>query len=363
MREAPGINLLEQVSLTNLSEVWRGRRVSDGAAVAVKFAVSAAAAANLASEAEIATDLVRAGLEGIVPARYVAAREPHLVLPWMGGRTLRHVINEIRTENDRARACRILLHVIVRTAAVHRQGFLHGDLKPENILIDSKFLPWLTDFGMARLIQGERLENKVSLSMSATAESWGGTLPYLPPEGLQGDPPSLTGDVYAIGVMLHEILMGRRPDRAMSPEALRSYLPWEVVDLLVESLAWSKADRIPDASRMRDRVRPFEEELGYTGIDRIVHRLVRRSTVGFAAFFILLRFFCVYALLSAYVGSVVLAIAWRAPVFLCVPALFAFLHFVVRWEGPETGEEAALRRSGQVRSAGRFSPPGPARSA
>lgn len=351
MRQAPGIDLQEQVSLTNLSEVWRGRRVSDGAPVAVKFAATAASAANLASEARIASDLVGAGLKGVVPATYVASPEPHLVLPWMGGRTLRHVIDEIRTEDDRARACRILLHVIVNTAAVHREGFLHGDLKPENILIGSKFLPWLTDFGMARLIHGERLENHVSLSMSATADSWGGTLPYLPPEGLQGDPPSFAGDVYAIGVMLHEILMGRRPERAMSPEVLRSYLPWEVVDLLVESLAWSKADRIPDAPALRARVEPFEEELGYTGIDRLVHRLVRRSTVGFAAFFILFRYLWVLLLLSTYVGSVVLAIAWRAPDFLCVPALFSILHLVVRWEGPETREEAALRRSGQVRTA------------
>lgn len=350
MREAPGIILQEQISVTNLSEVWRGCRISNGAAVAVKFAKSASAAANLASEGEIATELVRAGIKGVVPARYAASPEPHLVLPWISGRTLRHVIDDIDSENERARACRILLHVMVNTAAVHREGFLHGDLKPENILIDSEFLPWLTDFGMARLIHGERLENQVSLSMSATADTWGGTLPYLPPEGLQGDPPSLAGDVYAIGVMLHEILMGRRPDRATSPEALRSHLPWEVVDLLVESLAWSKADRIPDAPHLRARVKPFQEEIGYTGAKRIVHRLIRRSAFAFAAFFIVFRFAWVLALLSTYVGSVVLAIIWRSPLFLCVPGLFAMLHFVVRWEGPETNDEVALRRSGQVKS-------------
>lgn len=350
MRQAPGIDLEQQISLTNLSEVWRGTRRSDGAQVAVKFATTAVSAENLASEAEIATKLARAGVQGVVPARYVSSPEPHLVLPWKSHGTLRDVMDKIRNEDQRARACRILLHVMVNTAAVHRSGFLHGDLKPENILIDEESLPWLTDFGMARVIHGARLDTQVSLSMSVTAEAWGGTLPYLPPEGLQGDPPSLSGDVYAIGVMLHEILMGRRPDRAASPEALRAHLPWEVVDFLVESLAWSKADRIPDVPRQRARIRPFQEEIGYTGLARIVHRLFRRSRFGVAALCILFRFLWVLALLATYVGSVALAIAWRAPILLAVLVPFALLHLVVRWEGPETVEESKLRRTGGVKS-------------
>ncbi|KAF0242737.1 MAG: serine/threonine protein [Planctomycetota bacterium] len=350
MREAPGIELLEQVSVTNLSEVWRGRSVSFGAPVAVKFAAGPASAASLSAEAEIASRLVSRGLTGIVPAHFVAYPEPHLVLPWMGGRTLRHIIDGIRTEDDRGRACRILMHVMVNTAAVHREGVLHGDLKPENILIGEGYLPWLTDFGMARLIHTARLDNQVSRSLDTTGEAWGGTLPYLPPEGLHGDPPSLSWDVYAIGVMLHEVLMDRRPDRAASPEALRAYLPWEMVDLLVASLAWSPADRLPDMPRFCDRLRPYQEELALTGIARIGIRIQRRCMVGVGAFFILYRHLCALALLATYAGIVVLAVLWRAPIVLLCFLPFVILHFVVRWEGPETNEEAALRKSGQVKS-------------
>jgi serine/threonine protein kinase len=350
MREAPGIQLEKQISVTNLSEVWRGTRVVDGAKVAVKFAIGPAAAAGLSSEAEIASRLVALDLEGIVPAEYFPSPEPHLVMPWKGGMTLRDIINGIKTEDQRGRACRILMHVMVNTAAVHREGVLHGDLKPENILIGEGYLPWLTDFGMARRIHDARLDDQVSQSLSKTAEAWGGTLPYLPPEGLHGDPPALSWDVYAIGVMLHEVLMDRRPDRAASPEALRAHLPWEMVDLLVASLAWSPADRLPDMPRFCDRLRPYQEELALTGIARLGLRIQRRSMFAVAAFFILYRHLCALALLTTYIGLVVLAILWREPVVLAALLPFLLLHVFVRWEGPETLEEAALRRRGEVRT-------------
>jgi serine/threonine protein kinase len=349
MRQAPGIRLLERISVTNLSEVWSGRRESDGAAVAVKFPAGATSAADLAVEAEVAGRLVSAGLRGVVPALYSATPEPHIVMPWIGGSTLRDIINTIRTEDDRGRACRILMHVMVNTRAVHREGVLHGDLKPENILIGEGYLPWLTDFGMARLIHDARLESPVSRSLDTTGEAWGGTLPYMPPEGLHGDPPTLSWDVYAIGVMLHEILMDRRPDRAASPEALRAHLPWELVDLLVATLAWSPADRLADMERFCDRLRPYQEELALTGIPRLVTRMLRRSTVAAAAFFILYRHACVLALLTFYAAVPVFAILWRAPVVLLAWLPFILLHAVIRWEGPETRREALLRKRGHVK--------------
>lgn len=352
MRTAPGIELEEQVSVTNLSEVWRGRRVAGGAPVAVKFAVTRESAEQLQAEAETATQLVRSGVDAVVPAEFAAFPEAHIVFPWKGRRTFRHVIDGIRTGNDRGRACRILLNVIRAVAAVHRAGYLHGDLKPENILIDEDYGEWLIDFGMARVIRSARLESHVSNSMSGKDVAWGGTLPYLPPEGLHGESPDLSWDVYAIGVMLHEVLLGKRPDRAASPEALRSLLPFELVGLLVDCLAWSPADRIPNVPQLVARLEPFREELAYLGIARVVHRVARRCKIGLAVFFILYRHLCALALLATYIGSVLLAVAYRDPVWLVILVPFVLLHLVVRWEGPETSAEAALRRSGQVRTSG-----------
>lgn len=342
----PVIALEAQVSRTNLSEVWRGRRRSDGAAVAVKFALSPQAAAALAPEADTVAALLNCGVPGIVPAEFSAAPVPHLVLPWKGPRTFRDVLDEARSGDARARAAALFVQVAHSVAAVQREGFMHGDLKPENILVDEAGVPWLTDFGMARAIHLARLDSRVSLSMGGGDAGWGGTLYYLPPEGLQGDPPTPSWDVYALGVILHEVLLGTRPDRAATPDSLRATLPASVVDLLLGALAFAPADRFPTAAAFAWFLEPLRVELTRTGVARIASRLRRLSLAGLAAFFVALRYASVAALLSVYA-----ALLWSMrtePIacFAFVP--FAIFHYVVRWEGPESPDEAQLRKQGDV---------------
>lgn len=342
----PFIALDELVSRTNLSEVWRGKRRSGGADVAVKFATSPEAAAALESEAATVGALQQNGVPGIVPAEFVATPVPHLVLPWKGNRTFRGVLDAIRTGDDRGRAVGLLCRVVQTVAAVQREGFLHGDLKPENILVDEAGYPWLIDFGMARAIHRARLDSRVSRSMDGGDGGWGGTLHYMPPEGLQGEPPAPNWDVYAIGVMLHEVLLGVRPDRASTPESLRAVLPGDVVDLLLKTLAWAPADRVPSVRVLLYLLDPIRDELTRTGLSRVASRLRRLATAGLAAFFVALRYMSVFALLAAY-AAILVGTFYEPAVFLAL-CPFAIFHFVVRWEGPETDDEARLRRQGGV---------------
>lgn len=363
----PGIALEERISRTNLSEVWRGRRRSDGQEVAVKFALTEAAAATLEPEAAIVRELGNEGeaisvkvppselrrskremvvralrVEGIVPAEFAAGPVPHIVMPWMGRRTFRDMLNDIRDGDSRSAAASTLYEVVRIVAMVHRRGFMHGDLKPENILLDDAGRPWLTDFGMARAIHVARLDTRVSRSLGEGEGAWGGTLHYLPPEGIQGDPPAFSWDVYAIGVMLHEVLLGKRPDRAASPESLRATLPESVLEVLLQALAWSPADRIPNVPRLLADLEPLRKELTLVGGARVVHGLGRAALRALAAFFVVYRYASVLAILLLYGFIVVWALKghWGA-LLAFLPAYF--LHQKISWEGPETGDESRDR--------------------
>ncbi len=341
--ELPGLELHELVARTNLNEVWHGVR-SEGSPCAVKLALTDTGSDAFRQEARIVEALRDARVGGVCPAEFRESPVPHLVLPWKGGRTFR---DALESKAARGLLMATFLEVVETVARAHREGFLHGDLKPENILIDERGRPWLTDFGMARAIRTARLDSHVSLSMSESEQGWGGTVHYLPPEGLQGEAPAPEWDVYALGVMLHEILLGRRPDRAATPEQLKSELPAEVVDVLLDALAYAPSDRIRNARALKKALDELGDELTATGLDRGVRRVWRFCAVGLAAFFVALRYGAVTALAASYVGILVAAVAVNpAALIIFMPVLM--LHAVIRWEGPETAEEAANRMSDRV---------------
>lgn len=343
----PEVELLELRVRTNLNEVWRGLRRGSDQPVAVKLSLTPAGSDALRQEEQIVQALLRAGVGGVVPAEFRNDPVPHLILPWKGGRTFRQALDEDRSADGRGRNVRIFLQVVRMVAQAHQQGFLHGDLKPENVLLDEQGRPWLTDFGMARAIRSARLESHVSMSMSESAGGWGGTLHYLSPEGLQGETPTAAWDVYALGVMLHEILLGHRPDRAATPEQLKSVLSEEVVEVLIKALAYSSKDRLPTASVLLSRLNEIGAELTATGPLRWGFRLRRFLVVGLAAFFVALRYGTVAFLLATYLGILVATFAVHPACLLAYVPVVLF-HLYVRWEGPETISEAKLRQSRAV---------------
>lgn len=115
-----------------------------------------------------------------------------------------------------ARVARALEHA-------HRQGIVHRDIKPANVLVHlAGNQVKLTDFGTARMMDNSRTRTGVML----------GTPAYMAPEQLAGAPADALGDVYALGVLLFELLTGRRPHEAASlGELLRQVASQAAPDL------------------------------------------------------------------------------------------------------------------------------------
>jgi TolB-like protein/Tfp pilus assembly protein PilF len=89
----------------------------------------------------------------------------------------------------------------------HERGVVHRDLKPSNVMVGPKGRVKVLDFGLAKLLRSEDIVETVSVSAAGT---WSGTLPYMPPEQLDGESVDARGDLYALGAILYEMATGRR---------------------------------------------------------------------------------------------------------------------------------------------------------
>jgi serine/threonine protein kinase len=155
-------------------------------------------------------------------------------------------------------ASRLLGQIASALDYAHQHGVLHRDVKSSNVLLDSENNAYLTDFGIAKMIEG---------ASELTGSGIIGTPQYMSPEQCQGRK-DLTGatDVYSLGVMLYEMLTGRTPYQAETPLAvihmqitgsplpppssLRSDLSEDIEAVILKALAQEPKDRWPTCGAM-----------------------------------------------------------------------------------------------------------------
>ena len=141
----------------------------------------------------------------------------YIVMEYLKGRTLTQVLRADGVLQP-ARACRIMRQVCASLADAHAAGIIHRDLKPDNIFLteigSDKDWVKVLDFGVAKLADSEGAGTLTQTGMIF------GTPKYMSPEQAEGRPIDYRADIYAIGVVLYELLVGRPPFVADTPVGL-----------------------------------------------------------------------------------------------------------------------------------------------
>src|ERR1700689_5886955 len=136
----------------------------------------------------------------------------YMVMEWVEGRLLRKILDE-KKKFPPERAIKVTLAVCDALEYIHAHGIVHRDLKPENIMVDPEDHIKLIDFGIAGQAGARRLTfAKLSQVM--------GTPEYISPEQVKGKRGDARSEVYALGVMLYEMLTGKAPFQGPNPFAV-----------------------------------------------------------------------------------------------------------------------------------------------
>ncbi|NNC78175.1 MAG: protein kinase [Woeseiaceae bacterium] len=177
-----------------------------------------------------------------------------ITMDFVEGESLKHVLN-LENTVELERALSIAADLADALAEAHRAGVVHRDVKPANVLIGSD-RAYLTDFGIARSIDSDGLTRVGEVV---------GTLDYLSPEQARGGKIDGRTDIYALGLLLYEMLTGKRPfsgetaeevlaQRTLaSPKELTASIktiPANIRPILTRCLAVDPADRYQDASQL-----------------------------------------------------------------------------------------------------------------
>ena len=182
-----------------------------------------------------------------------------LVLEYLEGKTLRALLNE--RDLSWAEAVDIGAQVASALAAAHERDVVHRDLKPENVMVLEDGTTKVMDFGIAKVL--EHAQGKSTQSL--------GTLQYMSPEQIDAGPIDGRTDLYALGLLLYEMLTGKPPFRSASPRELLNLqctaeppalsedveAPAGIVDLVFELLAKSRDDRPQSADDVLAALAPF----------------------------------------------------------------------------------------------------------
>ena len=186
-----------RIGAGGMGTVYRARDIGLDRVVAIKTldGVSAAGLAQLRREAQAMAASAHPGVAQVHSLETWRGR-PLLVMEHLDGGTLAARLG--RGPLAPGEAVRMVTAVAEALDALHAAGYRHGDVKPSNIGLTATASVKLLDFGLAEITGGGR-------------PLGGGTVAYLSPEALAGRPAGAADDVWALGVVLHEMVAGRRP--------------------------------------------------------------------------------------------------------------------------------------------------------
>ena len=185
----------------------------------------------------------------------------YIVMEFVDGVNLRDIIHDGKMEP--AQALKIVPPICEALQYAHEKGIVHRDIKPENLLIDRDGRVKIADFGIASLI-GANDENS-------------GTPPYMAPEQGTHSDVDHRADIYALGVVLYEMLTGERPESPLDLPSQKVQLDIGIDDIVLRALSKEPERRYRTASEFRTVVENVSPE---NSPDEPSHPAVPRQNQG-----------------------------------------------------------------------------------
>jgi serine/threonine protein kinase len=163
------------------------------------------------------------------------------------------------------RAIEITIQIGDALHCAHEQGIVHRDVKPANILIEADGRPLLSDFGLVKFLTGPERITKTGFGV--------GTAAYVAPEQASGEPVDARSDVYALGIVLYEMVTGCLPFEAEdgitmvlkklqesppSPRQFNQSLPAQLEEVILKAMQLKPEDRYQSALEMTLALRELQ---------------------------------------------------------------------------------------------------------
>ncbi len=260
-RVAGRYRLVQRVAQGGMAEVWEALDEVLTRPVAVKILLP-----HLAADTAFVTRFRR---EAVSAARL---SDPHIVsiydtcsdgdveaivMELVRGTTLRRLLDD-QGHLQPQRALSIATQVADALEHAHGHGLVHRDVKPGNILLSDDGRVLVADFGIAKAAEAGADLTEVGQVV--------GTAKYLSPEQVEGGPVDARSDVYALGVVLYEMLCGRAPfegdnatttavarltSEALRPRQVRAGIPRGLEEVVLRAMARRRGDRYPSAAALR----------------------------------------------------------------------------------------------------------------
>jgi serine/threonine-protein kinase len=189
-------------------------------------------------------------------------------MEYIDGNTLRDYLFE-RGSLPMSEVLSFLIPVVSALAEAHSLGIIHRDIKPENILISKDGRVKLADFGLAR-------GNQLGSTQTAESSVVLGSVSYLSPEQVQRGISDARSDVYSLGIVLFELLIGRKPfegdtpiqiaykhvnDRVPSVRSIKADIPENLDQLITQATSPNPDHRFKDARELLNALRTIQESI------------------------------------------------------------------------------------------------------